>query len=83
MAETKVVLQQRLKLEGSVMKVTESFGFLGLPIQPLYLSKLAYLIMAKKSKVDAGKGFSFSSRREKLARRRTVLQQSNSIQAYV
>jgi len=39
--ETKVVLQQRLKLEGSVTKVTESLVFSGPPIQPLtMLSKL-------------------------------------------
>ena len=31
--ETKVVLQQRLKLEGSVTKVTGSFGFLRPSIQ--------------------------------------------------
>jgi hypothetical protein len=39
--------------------------------------------MAKKSKVDVGRGFSFFSRREKLAGRRRALQQNNSIQAYV
>nr|ABZ06804.1 hypothetical protein ALOHA_HF4000141I21ctg1g26 [uncultured marine microorganism HF4000_141I21] len=43
MAVTKVVLQQRHKLQGSSTKVLESFGFLELPIQLfliLYLSKL-------------------------------------------
>jgi hypothetical protein len=39
--------------------------------------------MAKKSKVDVVKGFSFFSRREKLAGRRIALQQNNSIQAHV
>ena len=65
------------------MKVAESFGFFR-PTHsiPISLTKLTY-IMAKKSKVDIGKGFSFFSRREKLARRRTALQQSNSIQAHV
>jgi len=39
--ETKVVLQQRLKLEGSVTKVTGSLVFLELLIQPLIsLTKL-------------------------------------------
>jgi len=37
---TKVVLQQRHKIKGSVTKVTESLVFLELPIQPLSLSKL-------------------------------------------
>ena len=39
--ETKVVLQQRLKLEGSVTKVTGSFGFLGRHYS--FLHSLKYL----------------------------------------
>ena len=39
--ETKVVLQQRLKLEGSVTKVAGSFGFFRLPISfCIYLNTL-------------------------------------------
>jgi len=36
---TKVVLQQRHKIEGSVTKVTESLVFYNLQFQPLYLSQ--------------------------------------------
>jgi hypothetical protein len=70
------------------MKVAESFGFFRATHSAfisLYLSKLI-LVNGKKikeSKVDVVKGFSFFSKKEKLARRRTALQQSNSIQADV